>query len=126
MEEPMLQSLVQFGVAGLVAWMWLAERRSATERDRQLTEAHQRAMEQRVELDALVRVVTENTRAVASLEGAQRSLNLWVRMAVGLRPTREDASPGAASGSPVPTGTASGSGAGLGSTDLGAIGDRAA
>jgi hypothetical protein len=63
------------GVAGLVASMWLLERRGAAERDRQLTSAHERVMEQRTQLETLVEIVRDNTRAVAALEDSQRQLH---------------------------------------------------
>lgn len=66
--------LTQFGAAGLIGWMWLSERRHAAKREQQLTEAHERMTEQRVALDQLLAVVSENTKAVAMLEAGQRSL----------------------------------------------------
>lgn len=74
MDGAIVTQAAQFGVAGLMAWMWLSERRGAHERERQLSAAHDRVMEQRVQLDALMRVVTENTRAVSALEAAQRAV----------------------------------------------------
>jgi hypothetical protein len=76
MQPDVLVQLTQFGVAGLIAWMWLSERRGAMGRERQLSAAHDRILEQRVQLDALMSLVSENTRAVTALESAQRSLNL--------------------------------------------------
>lgn len=71
------------GAAGIVAWMWLAERRNAVERDRSLTEAHRRVMEQRMQLDELVTLVRDNTRAVSSVEHGQRQLLRAVRAMAG-------------------------------------------
>lgn len=73
-EPEMMTHLVQFGVAGLMAWMWLTERRGAAGRERAIEEAHARLMEERTELGVLMEVVRENTRALVALEGAQRSL----------------------------------------------------
>lgn len=64
--------VAQFGAAGLVGWMWLAERRSAGARERQLTAAHERIMEQHTRLEVLVSAVEANTRALATLEVGQR------------------------------------------------------
>lgn len=75
----------QFGTAGLVAWMWLTERRGAAARERQLAEAHDRLMEQRVQLDALMRVVGENVRAAAALEDGQRALRALLERALDRR-----------------------------------------
>ena len=67
-------ALTQFGVAGLICWMWLVERRASAERERQISEAHRAIIEQRDERDGLVEVVRENTKALAMLEGSQREL----------------------------------------------------
>ncbi len=73
MLEP--ESLVQFtslGSAGLIAAIWFIERRHSEVRDKQLTESHQRILEQRTQVDALMEVVRENTRAITALESGQR------------------------------------------------------
>jgi len=66
--------VTQLGIAGLIGWMWLSERRAAAEREKQLTEAHARIAESGVELDVLLEAVRENTRAMATLEAGQRRL----------------------------------------------------
>ena len=73
-----LGPMAQFGVAGLIAAMWLIERRAAARREVQLDEAHARLMEQREQLTALIEVVTDNTRAMTALETTQRTLELMV------------------------------------------------
>lgn len=85
MQPDVVVQLTQFGVAGLIAWMWLSERRAALGRERQLSAAHDRILEQRVQLDALMSLVSENTRAVTALESAQRSLNLVLERLVSGR-----------------------------------------
>ena len=75
-------ALAQFGIAGLIGWMWLVERRSATAREKQLCEMHDRLMEERRHADALLSVVTANTKALTALEIGQRGLTaLLERMA---------------------------------------------
>ena len=74
MELDLMAMVTQFGMSGLIAWMWLTERRAATSRERQLTEAHERLMDQRVQLDALLQVVADNARAVSAIEAGQRAL----------------------------------------------------
>lgn len=74
MEAEVMGALTQFGVAGLICWMWLVERRASSERERQISEAHRAIIEQRNERDGLVEVVRENTKALAMLEGLQREL----------------------------------------------------
>jgi hypothetical protein len=67
-------ALAQAGAAGLIAWMWLSERRAAVTRERQLSDLHERLMQERVSLSALVNVVRDNTRALTALEVGQRTL----------------------------------------------------
>ena len=64
----------QFGSAGLIAMIWMVERRQAATRDRQLSEAHERVLQQRMELGQLLGVVSENTKAVTGLEHSQRGI----------------------------------------------------
>ena len=73
MPSPM-ETLTQFGVPGLIAAMWLVERRASATREKQLTEAHVRLTESRTHLDALLLVVKDNTRAITALEASQRAL----------------------------------------------------
>ena len=70
----LLPQPAQLGAAGLIAFLWLTERRAAAERERQLAEAHAVAVGQRVELEQLQRVVQDNTRAIALLEASQQRL----------------------------------------------------
>ncbi len=74
MEAEMMGALTQFGVAGLVCWMWLCERRASAERERQITEAHEKLIGQGEGQRVLVEVIRENTKALAALEVGQRGL----------------------------------------------------
>ena len=74
MDELVLTWAAQFGVAGLIAWMWLAERRSSATRERQLSELHERVMSDRTTTEVLISVISANTRAMTSLESAHREL----------------------------------------------------
>jgi hypothetical protein len=74
MDAEIMSALTQFGVAGLICWMWLVERRAGAERERQLSETHRALMQQREENDRLVEVVRDNTRAMTALEVGQREL----------------------------------------------------
>lgn len=68
-------ALAQFGTAGLMGWLWLTERRSAGERERQLGEAHERLIQDRRGLEIAVEALRENTRVLALLESGQRQMN---------------------------------------------------
>lgn len=74
MTPDILNALAQFGPAGLIGLLWIAERRHAAARDRQLGEAHGKLAAQDQSLDALLNVVKDNTRAIVTLEQTQRQL----------------------------------------------------
>lgn len=78
MQPELAAFATQFGMAGLIAWMWLTERRAVSQREQQLSSTHERLMEQRIQLDALMRLIADNTRAVAALEAGQRALSSLV------------------------------------------------
>ena len=64
----------QFGAAGLIGWLWIAERRHNAKRERELTEAHQLMVEQNRDIESLLGVIKENTRAIKGLEETQHHL----------------------------------------------------
>ncbi len=66
--------LAQFGMAGLIAWMWLTERRAGLAREKQIEDAHQRLSREREAMGVVLGVVEANTRAMVSLELGQREL----------------------------------------------------
>jgi hypothetical protein len=72
--DTIITALTQFGAAGLIALIWLVERRHSGARERQLDEAHSRLVSQQRDLEAMLTVVKENTRAIEALEAAQRRL----------------------------------------------------
>ena len=74
METELISAMAQFGVAGLIGWMWLSERRSAAARERQLEQAHERIMNERLHVEVLVNVAGGVQRALSDLEAAQRDL----------------------------------------------------
>ncbi len=69
-----LSVMTQFGAAGLIGVLWVLERRHAAQRDRQLDQAHERILSRERELDALLAVITDATRAIIALEQTQRRL----------------------------------------------------
>jgi len=62
-----LTDLTNFGAAGLMGAMWLWERRTSRQRERQLDEAHGRIMADRVALEQLLDVVRQNAEALGRL-----------------------------------------------------------
>lgn len=74
-EAEIVGAMAQFGVAGLIAWMWLTERRAAASREADLHRTHERLVEDRRALDAVLRVVQDNTRALVAVESGVRELS---------------------------------------------------
>jgi phage-related minor tail protein len=70
----MIESLTQFGTAGLMGALWLWERTHSRKRERQLSEAHRKLIDTDRQLCVLVRLVRQNTRALMGFENAQRRL----------------------------------------------------
>lgn len=64
---PALTDLTSFGAAGLMGAMWLWERNTSRTREEQLTAVHDRVMSDRIQLDALVEIVQQNTQAMTRL-----------------------------------------------------------
>lgn len=82
MEAQLASALAQFGAAGLIAWMWLTERRAAAAREKQLTELHDRIVQERPQISTLITVVQDNTRALTALEVGQRGLSEFLERVV--------------------------------------------
>lgn len=74
MDSEITMLVSQFGAAGLMGLLWIAERRQAAQRERQLSEAHRLLMSRESEAAALLGVVRDNTRAIVTLEQTQRRL----------------------------------------------------
>lgn len=87
-EPEVATAAAQFGVAGLVAWMWLTERRWGAARDKQIADMHERVIHDRLQLNVLVSVVGENTRALAALEAGQRELTAMLGRVYSPTPPR--------------------------------------
>lgn len=73
-EPEIATSIAQLGAAGLIGWMWLAERRAGAARETQLRELHDRLLQERPQIAALLSVVQDNTRALTALETGQRAI----------------------------------------------------
>lgn len=69
-----IQPLTQFGVAGLMGMLWVWERLMSRKREAQLNEAHQHLRRQHHELNSLIRLVRQNTRAIARFDHTQTQL----------------------------------------------------
>lgn len=81
-----LTALTQFGAAGLIGLLWVVERRLASHRDRQLDEAHRKIATSERDLEALLCVVKENTKAINTLEQSQiRLISLLERIVPSIK-----------------------------------------
>lgn len=69
-----IQPLTQFGVAGLMGLLWVWERMMSRKREAQLNEAHHHLINQQHELRVLVKLVRQNTRAMACFDQTQKQL----------------------------------------------------
>lgn len=87
-------AVAQCGAAGLIGWMWLSERRAAAARDTQLRELHERLMQERPQIPALLAVVRDNTRALTALETGQRAIAAALER-LGIRKSPAHQPPGA-------------------------------
>jgi len=70
-----VESLTQFGVAGLMGLLWTWERWFSRRRERELSAAHERLIAQREALETLVGLVQRNTEAIERFDSTQRRLN---------------------------------------------------
>ncbi|MHC4995231.1 MAG: hypothetical protein ACYTGQ_09285 [Planctomycetota bacterium] len=75
------QTLMEYGVAGLMGALWVWERSHSQRRERQLSEAHDRLMARDRQLEALMELVRQNTRALVGFErGHRRMLEVLARL----------------------------------------------
>ncbi len=80
---------MQFGAAGLIGLLWLHERRHSAVRDRQLEQAHRRLLTREREVNWLLKVLNDNTRAINSLEHSQRRLIRFLSSRYQQRPGKQ-------------------------------------
>jgi hypothetical protein len=74
---PVTDWLTQFsslGTAGVMGAMWLWERRQSSTREKQIDEAHERILSDKVQLDQLIALVRQNVEALDRLSAAQEQL----------------------------------------------------
>lgn len=68
----MIETLAQFGVAGLMGVLWVWERMYSRRREQQLSQAHQRLTVRDQQATVLLDMVKHNTRALVRFERTQR------------------------------------------------------
>lgn len=81
--ESLLESISQFGVAGLMGVLWVVERLNSRRRETQLDEAHHELVRRRDEIELLTRLVQRNTIVIERFHATQkhlhRTLEQWRR-----------------------------------------------
>ncbi|MEM1098447.1 MAG: hypothetical protein AAGH92_06610 [Planctomycetota bacterium] len=76
----MIHDLLNLGAAGLMGVLWTWERMMSRQRERQLTEAHERLISHRSEIAALTDLAERNTRAITHFDETQASLRQWLEV----------------------------------------------
>ena len=66
--------ITSMGAAGVMGAMWLWERRASAQRERELTESHERIKRDEQRLDKLTRVVEQATAAITKFEQTQQEM----------------------------------------------------
>ncbi len=74
MNEAISTALSQFGLAGFVAWMWFTERRASATREKQIAETHDRLMQERRTIEAVLGALDRSTAAMTAVQEGQRTL----------------------------------------------------
>jgi len=71
--------LANLGAAGVMGAMWLWERRASSQRERELTEAHERIQRDEQRLGMLADVVQQTTAAITRFEQTQRETSELIK-----------------------------------------------
>lgn len=74
-----ITDLASLGAAGIMGAMWLWERRASTQRERELTEAHERIRRDEQRLGMLADVVGQTTTAIITFDATQRETNELIK-----------------------------------------------
>ena len=71
----MTEVLTQFanlGAAGIIGFMWLAERKASNKKETQLSQSHQLVMQKQDHIACLTKVIKENSVAITKLNETQK------------------------------------------------------
>ncbi len=75
MPTDIIETLAQFGVAGLMGVLWVWERTMSRRREAQLDAAHDRLVRQRHDTRLLLDIVRRNTAAIEQFDRTQQRLH---------------------------------------------------
>jgi hypothetical protein len=83
--SPEVLNVTQFGVAGLMGALWWWERRYSRQREDQLTAAHERIVQQREQLQAVLEALEGNTKVIVEFTAVQEGILQAIRERDGER-----------------------------------------
>lgn len=73
-DSALIESMAQFGAAGLMGTLWVWERIYSRKREQELSQAHRQLMKQQQELQVLIDIAQRNTAAIERFEQTQARL----------------------------------------------------
>ena len=71
--------ITSMGAAGVMGAMWLWERRASAQRERELTESHERIKRDEQRLDKLTQVVEQTTAAITRFQQTQQEMTAVIK-----------------------------------------------
>ena len=74
MTQEILEPLSQFGIGGLMGALWVWERWLSRRREQELSQAHERIMQERQAFSELVALVRQNSHALERFDQTQQQL----------------------------------------------------
>jgi len=77
--SPEVLNITQFGIAGLMGVLWWWERRYSRQREEQLTQSHDKILQQREHLQVLVDALEGNTKVIAEFTAVQEEILHTIR-----------------------------------------------
>jgi len=77
-----MTELTGIGAAGVMGAMWLWERRASAQRERELSESHERIKRDEQRLDKLTHVVEQATAAIARFQQTQLEMSELIKHVV--------------------------------------------
>lgn len=77
--SPDVLNVTQFGVAGLMGALWWWERRYSRQREDQLTQAHEKIVQQREHLNVLLEALEGNTKVIVEFTAVQEEILRAIR-----------------------------------------------
>lgn len=94
---PSVGDLASLGSAGLMGALWIWERRLSRSREAQLTQVHDRLMQERGQMRLMASLIRRNTNALSRLQATQDQLvHLLANWPMDPEPAAERAAKGAA------------------------------